>query len=85
MPLLITYHEYLSLQRSVGTRVVMAFAQGPTCVPALVVILPLAVVRPQVSSVLRSRFVSTKHPGLYEKQNLTSFCLIFGHLSCFQP
>ncbi len=63
MPLLITFHEYLSLQRSVGTRVVMAFAQGPTCVPAPVVTLPPAVVRPQVSSVILVSFCVNKTPS----------------------
>lgn len=30
-----------------------------------------------------SHFVSTIHPGLYEKHILTSFFLIFGHFGAF--
>lgn len=41
-----------SHQRSVGTHVAMVSAQGPTCAPALVVIFPQAVERPQVSSII---------------------------------
>lgn len=41
-----------SLQRSVGTHVAMASAQGPTCALALVAIFPQAVERPQVSLVI---------------------------------